>query len=200
MKRGILTGMLSLGLATAGWAADGKTAVADVNRLVKLHPDARAAEVELKRQRDEFEAEQKQWVEDLEKLKGEFDKLREETLNKALTEEARDRKKKELEEKVGKIREFDQKAREQIGLRQKQIAEQTKRIRESIMGKLEKVIKEYAEKKGLELVLNSSGTGTGFEFVLYSGAKLDITEELAKLISVDASGKEEKEGKPKQGL
>ncbi|MDI6774245.1 MAG: OmpH family outer membrane protein [Verrucomicrobiota bacterium] len=166
--------------------AAGKTVVADMSSLIKAHPDARAAEATMKKYMDEFEAEQKQIVEDAEKLKTEFDKIREESQNKALSDEARDRKKKEAEEKFAKIREFEQKAQKQLGLRQRQIADQHKRLREAIVAKLRKVIKEYAEKNGCSLILNSDAVGTGAEAVVYHADGTDITAEILKAIGAEA--------------
>lgn len=189
-KTGWVAAAVALALTGLAAAAGGKTAVADMSRLIKAHPDARAAEVTMKKYMDEFEAEQKQLMEDAEKIKAEFDKVREESQNKALSDEARERKKKEAEEKIAKLREFDQKAREQLALRQRQIADQHKRLREGIVAKLQKIITEYAAKNGYSLILNSGGAGTGAEAVLYNADSIDITSELLKTM-----GAESKEGK-----
>jgi Skp family chaperone for outer membrane proteins len=178
----VVTGLLTLALAGVAAAAGGKIGAVDMARLIKAHPDARAAEVTMKKYMDEFEAEQKRLVEDLEKLKADFDKTREESQNKALSEEAQERKKKDAEEKFAKLREFDQKAREAISLRQKQISDQHKRLREGIVAKLQKAIREYADKNGYMLVLNSSNVGTGAEAVVYSSDAADLTAEITKQI------------------
>lgn len=194
----IWAGLLVWALASGAWAAGNvKAAVADMGRLIRAHPDARAAETAIKKCMDEFEAEQKQLLEDMDRMKADLEKAREEAQNKALSEEARQKKMKTAEEKLARLREFDQKAREAVLKRQREISDQQRRLREGIVTKLQKAIKEYAEKNGLTLVMNSGGSGSGAEAVVYHAESVDISDDIVKMIGGEL--KETKEPKAKEG-
>ena len=58
-------------------------------------------------------------------------------------------------------------------------------MRRDVSAKLRELIAEYAEKNGYTLILNSSASLKGIDTVMYSRAKLDITEDIIDLVSDD---------------
>ncbi len=178
-------------LSTTVWVSTGtageRIGVVDLTRLIKAHPDAPAAEQTMKKYRDELEAEHRQLVEDGQALKEEYDKAHEASQNKALSESARDKKRKEAEEKLASLRDFEQKAREQLLRRQREVADQNRRLYDAMMGKLEKVIQEYAETHGYGLILNARSPAGAAPLVVYYSDRFDLTAEILKRIRPEGS-------------
>lgn len=184
MQRRMWTMMVALALAAGmGWSAEPTVAVVNMGELIKAHPDTAGADSLLEKQADEFETEQKDMEAEYEKLKRTFEDARKETMDKALSDAAREEKIKVAEEKLMAIRDQEKRIRETLNSRQKQIAEQRMRMQKRIVAKIQEVIREHAAKKGLALVLDSGGMSVnGVEVVLYAGDKVDVTEDIRQIL------------------
>jgi Skp family chaperone for outer membrane proteins len=170
--------------AGMGWAADVKIAVVDMARLVRSHPDTAPADAMLERQMKEFQDEQKDLEAEYETVKKAFDDARKEATNKALSEETREEKMREAEKKLIAVKEFERKSRDSLSARQKQISEDSLRLRKRIVGKIKNAVEDYAAKKGYTLVLDTAAQSvSGVEVVLYSSDKVDITDDMLKITS-----------------
>jgi Skp family chaperone for outer membrane proteins len=169
--------------AGMGWSADVKIAVVDMARLVRAHGDTAPADAMLEKQMDEFRDEQKDMEVQYEKVKKTFDDARKEATDKALSEEAREGKMQVAEKKLTDVRDYERKIRETLSARQKQISDDSLRLRKRIVGKIREAVQEYAAKKGYTLVLDTAALSvSGVEIVLYSSDKVDITDDMLKII------------------
>jgi outer membrane protein len=170
-----------------------KIGVVDMATLIKEHPETKSADAVLQKQVEDFEAEQKEMLADIEKLKKSFDVARKEADNKALSESEKEKKITVAEGKLNDLRDQDRKFRETMAERQKQISDQEVRMKRRIVAKIRDVVKEYAEKEKYSLILDASSLSIGgVESVLYSASRNDITADIRKLIEEkkkDASGK-----------
>jgi outer membrane protein len=179
----------ALGLSGVAGAADLKIAVVDMGRLIKAHPDAKSADALLEKEVEDFEAEQKEMKEGYEKLKKAFEVARKEASNKALSEEAREEKIQKAESAIAEVRDYERKIQDELGTRQKQIGDLRLRMQKRIVGKILEAVKGYATKAGYTLVLDKTGNSVnGVEVVLYSEPKIDITEDLVKIVAKETSG------------
>lgn len=179
-----LAALLFVSVVLESGSAELKIAVVAVGRVLNAYDEMKSAENLIEKQVEEFELEQKEMFSELESLKEEFDAAREEAGNKALSEEIREEKKKIAEEKFAALKKCERQIQETLGLRQKQIADQGSRMRRRILSKLRDIIQEYAEKESFDLVFDSSGIGVGgMETIIYGNEKMDITEEILKLIA-----------------
>jgi len=175
--------LLALSVGTA-WSAEVKIAVVDMARLVRAHADTAPADAMLEKQMSDFQDEQKDMEGEYEKVKKAFDDARKEATDKALSEEAREGKMQVAEKKLIAVREFERKSRETLSARQKQITEDSLRLRKRIVGKIKEAIQDYAAKKGYTLVIDTAAQSvSGVEVVLYSSDKIDITEDMLKITS-----------------
>jgi len=170
--------------AGTGWSAEVKIAVVDMARLVRSHADTAPADAMLEKQMNDFQDEQKEVEADYDKVKKAFDDARKEATDKALSEEAREEKMQVAEKKLIAVREFERKSRETLSARQKQITEDSLRLRKRIVGKIKEAIQDYAAKKGYTLVIDTAAQSvSGVEVILYSSDKIDITEDMLKIAS-----------------
>jgi len=180
----VLAAVLLALSAGMGWAADVKIAVVDMARLMRSHPDTAPADAMLERQMKEFQDEQKDLEAEYETVKKAFDDARKEATNKALSEETREEKMREAEKKLIAVKEFERKSRDSLSARQKQISEDSLRLRKRIVGKIKNAVEDYAAKKGYTLVLDTAAQSvSGVEVVLYSSDKVDITDDMLKITS-----------------
>ncbi len=175
--------------ATLAGAQERRAGVVFVNldRCFNEYYKTRVADAQLKAQAREFEEELKTIAGELEKLQGEFNALREESLNSALSDEVRAAKRTAAEEKVLAIREQEGRVQNFRERRSKQLEEQSRRMRRGLVGEIKEVIQKYARDRGLTAVIDSSGTTfNGVEAVLYVDARSDITDEIVEELNKGA--------------
>lgn len=175
--------MLALAAATAG-AQESKMAFVDMDKTFSEFYKTKVADAQLKDQAEEFKAERKKMVEAFQKLQGDFDDLREASQNTALTEAVRSDKRAAAEEKLVEIREQEAKIRRYDDSRQKQLDEQSRRMRNKLVEEIKQVIQDHARSAGYSVVFDSSGNSlNGVGMVLYNDSKYDITATIIDLLN-----------------
>jgi outer membrane protein len=183
MMAGIAGAWLAAGAAGHLAAADMKIAVVDMEQVLAAHPDTKEAETLIQKQVDEFETEKNGLLDKFEKMRKGFDQVRSESENKALSEEGRLLKRKDAERKLEELRDFDEQVRQTTLLRQKQIKDRKNRMRQRIVDDIRSVVRDYAQKNGYALVLDSGPVMDAFGVVVYSVDAMSITEPIAKLLA-----------------
>jgi len=183
--RSLWTGLTVLSLFVAGAAPgqDLRIGVVDMSRLVQSHPDTANADELLQRQAEEFEMEKDELLEKFKAMRGEFESIRSEASNKALSESAREKKRDEAREKLIALEEFQQEIRETTLKRQQQLSDQGDRMRRRIVGKIVEVVEKHASEKEYTVILDTANRGlSGVESVIYADKTLDITDTVLELI------------------
>ena len=177
MKRGMMLIVMAwLAIAGAARGQEVKFAFVDLDKAFNEFYKTKLADAQLKAQAEEFKTERKKLVDDFKKMQETFDKLREEAQNTALNEEVRGQKKSEAEEKLVEIRELESKIRRFDESRQKQLDEQSKRMRNRLVEEIQQVVREYGRKEGVAAVIDTSANSlNGVPLIVYSDAKRDIT-------------------------
>ena len=174
---------LVAGLGSNGWCAEEKIAIIDMAKVMRAHPRTSTNRAILEKEIAEFEAERAKMMKKLQEMKEDFDKTRKEAGNKALSDKARAKNLALAEEKLAAIREYQRDARETAGLRQKQITDHRMRMGKRVLSEVREVIEEYAKKEKIAVVLDSAGiAASGVEVVVYSSGKLDITDDIVKVV------------------
>jgi Skp family chaperone for outer membrane proteins len=183
--------VLVLGACVSGMAhaAELKVAVVDTARILKEYYKTELAEKHIQQQIDDFSAEREKLLTQHRKLKQEFETLRAESQNKALTEEAREKKREQAEEKLTVVIEFENSIRDKAAGRKKELEGESRKIQGELGKSIKEAIRTCSEKGGYTLVLADGGLlGNGLESVLYVDPKLDITGEVLKLLNADKPG------------
>lgn len=187
MKKRMSAGLVIAGLmAGLAGAADLKIAVVDTSRILKEYYKTELAEAHIQQQIDDFTAERDKLMAQHKKLKQEFETLRAETQNKALTEEAREKKKELAEEKLTAVIEFENTIRDKAASRKKELDGEGRKIQGELAKSIKAAIATCSQKGGYSLVLADGGLlGNGLESVLYVDPKMDITDEALKILNAD---------------
>ena len=127
------------------------------------------------------------------KMKQEFESLRSESENKALTEEAREKKKEQAEDKLTEVIAFENSVRDKAASRKRELEQEGRKIQGELGRAIKEAIRTVSEKNGYTLVLAQGGLlANGLESVLYADPKMDMTEDVLKLLNADraTAGKE----------
>lgn len=193
MKTRALLTMAVMGLVVAlADAGEVRIAVVNGSRLLKDYYKTEMADTHIQQQLDDFSAERDKLLQDHKKLKQDFEALRAETQNKALTEEALDKKREQAEAKLAEVIESENTIREKAATRKKQIEGEGRKIHGELARAIKAAVKTCAEKGAYTLVLEEGGLlSNGLEPVLYADPKMDITSDVLKLLNADKpAGKE----------
>jgi len=187
MNKRMMVGLAMLGLVTAmAGAADLKMAVVDTARILKEYYKTDLAEAHIQQQLDDFTAERDKLMAQHKKMKQEFETLRAEAQNKALTEEAREKKKELAEEKLTGVIEFENTIRDKAASRKKEVEGESRKIQGELAKSIKAAVEACSKKGGYTLVLADGGLlGNGLESVLYVDPKMDITDEVLKILNAD---------------
>jgi Skp family chaperone for outer membrane proteins len=183
-KHGLALG-LGIVMSVTASAAESRVAVISVNAVIREHPDVKPNESVLEERRQEFEIERIELVEKLQGMKASFDDVRKEVENRALSEAARADNFKAAQEKYVELREYEKEVRDTQLKRQKSLNDLRMRMRGRIVDKIQAVVKEYAARKGFEIVLNAD-SGELMQ-VLYHTKNVDITEDIIKRVTAKAT-------------
>jgi len=151
--------------------------IVDMEELVRLHPNTASDEKLLEQTIKDYRAENEEMRQKIEALQEDFDKIRKEAADPALSDKA----KKAVEERAGKARDAlvlaDRTAREKMQTRQEQVNEMRTRMLKKTFGELRDVIGKYADERKIQIVLPANQ-------VVYNAKTLDMTDAILKQMNV----------------
>ncbi len=175
---------LAILAAGAGNAGEVKIAVVNGSRVLKEYFKTEMADAHIQQQLDDYTAERDKLLAEHRKLKQDFEGLRAETQNKALTEEAREKKREQAEDKLTEVIEYENTIREKAASRKKQIETEGRKIHAELAKAVKTAVQGCAAKGGYTLVLESGGLlANGLEPVLYAESGADLTDEVIRILN-----------------
>ena len=152
-------------------------ALVDMEELVRLHPDTASDKKLFDQTLKDFRAENDELKQKLEGMQEDFEKIRKEAQDPALSDKAR----KAAEERASKAQDALMVAgrtwREKMQARQEQLSDMQTRMLKKTVNEIREVIRKYAEEKKLQVVLSESQA-------VYSDKTLDITDAILKLMNI----------------
>ena len=162
MKRLTLAGLLvlSLFLTTSFVYAEEKLAYVDLGRIFDEYKKTKEYDKVLEKKQKDYEQEREKKLDEVKKLQ---EKL------SLLSEEERETRKNDLENKITKLQEFDRSQTQDL---RKQRDERVQEIFKDIR----KAIETYAKKQGIALVFDKRG-------LTYEVKNLDITAQVLKILN-----------------
>ena len=173
-------------MSSVAMAGDLKVAVVDTGRILMDNYKTELAERHMQQQYDDFAAERDKLLAEHKKVKQAFETLREESQNKMLTEDAREKKKEQAEEKLSAVIDLENSIRDKAASRKKEIEGEGRKIQNELAKSIKAAVTQCSEKGGYTLVLADGGLlANGLESVLYSDPKMDITADVLKILNAD---------------
>ncbi len=172
-----------------GWAQE-RVRIGVVNgaTLLKLYHKTQLADAHMEEQVAEFTGERDALLAEHRRLKREFETLRAESMSKALSEAAREKKKEQAEERLLEVMEFQGRIRDTAMNRRRQLEEEGRRMQRRLMDEIREAVRTYARSNGLQMVLdNSIPPIGGFEALLYSEPAWDVTTNVLAILNAQAT-------------
>lgn len=184
MKRRLSWMMLAGVMAVTGQAGETRIAVVNGSRVLKEYYKTELADTHIQQQLNDFSAERDKLLAEHRKIKQEFEALRAESQNRALTEEAQEKKREQAEEKIAEVIEYENSIREKAASRKKQIEGEGRKMHAELAKAVRSAAQACAIKGGYSLVLESGGLlANGLEPVLYADPAADITDQVIQLLN-----------------
>ena len=164
---GILILALFIGLSYFGvsFAQGTKVGVIDVKEIVNDCKYGQQIMQKLQNRYDELRAKLQKMIKKLQDLKNEID-----TKSSLWSKEVKEKKQKEYEELLKNIKQLQQES-------EIQMQEYQQKLLQPLFKKLEKVLKDYAEKNGYDLIIEKKQPG-----IYYVSNKVDLTSEMVRLL------------------
>jgi Skp family chaperone for outer membrane proteins len=200
----MVVGLLLAGALTASAVAEEKIGVVNGQDTVKQFYKTQAATESLRKLDEELRDAQRRMVAKLTELDDEVKKAIAEANDKALSEEARARKRAAAEDKLADLKEYEITVRKSDMDNRKKMEEQNGLMLKPIIQEVRQAVADTAKEMGLTLVLDGSETGLGA--VIYFENRLDITDAVLKRLNKNApppapaKTEAEKPADPKQAV
>jgi outer membrane protein len=187
----IALALLALTLACAPAAslqAQQRIAVIDLKKVFEGYYKTRLADQQLKERGNNMLQVRKGMIEDGQKAQQEYNKLMESARDQALSEDEREKRKKNAEAKLREIQEIEESIRKFDQQSQITIEEQKLRMRENILKDIREEVDKKAKSGTYTLVLDLAAETVNRTpaILYYSGAENDFTQEVLTRLNATA--------------
>ncbi|MBW7908605.1 MAG: OmpH family outer membrane protein [Kiritimatiellae bacterium] len=175
-----------LGAAPMAQAQTEKDRIAfvNMNKVFDEFYKTKLAQAQIKDQEDEFKKDLEAMMNDYKALQDRFKQAREESEDRTLSTEARDKRRADAEEKLIELREMEGKIRRQEESRRRQFAESMKRVRDKLVAEIQDTLSGYAKNQGYLAVLDTSGDNlNNVPVILYFDPSRDVTQTLVEMLN-----------------
>lgn len=164
-------------------SADDRIVFIDLERVFNNFYKTRLAKSKMEAQNKDAEAERQVMVDEMTAVSEEVDQLRKEARDVTLSEEIRDGKRILYEERLLELREKEQEIVDFAARRKQQSQMQVSRMSQTIMDEIRATVVEYAQKEGLQAVVDTSSRGATIGVFIYTRADVDITETILMILN-----------------
>ncbi len=178
MKRFCLALLLTASLVGGVRAAD-EVVYVDLQEVFKGFYKTQLAQDQVRQQQADIKLERSEMEDVVKGLKEEIDALRTDARDETLSEDIRDGKRNQLEEKLVELQKKEQEMVEFEQLRTQQLEQQNSRMTKKIYDEVRDAIVNFAKAKNYAAVVDRSAQSRiGTEMVLYASPKMDITADV----------------------
>jgi outer membrane protein len=176
---------LALGSATASaQSVTIRIGTVDMKKIFESYYKTKDAESKINEARNNAKKELEDRMDQAKKSLEEVKKLDEDIARPELGKEAKDQKTKVRGEKAGELQTMDREIREFQASREKQLQEQSVRMRAGIVDEINKVISDKVKADGYDLVFDSSGPSlNGVPILLYGKPTYDFTPDVVTALN-----------------
>jgi len=184
MKKHFPTLLLTAVLFAAGAHAAGDIVFIDVQEVFKGFYKTQLAQDQIRQQADDIKLEREALEVELKELKEEVEILRTDSRDEALSEDLRESKREQLEEKLVELQKNEQETIEFEKLRMQQLEQQNTRMSRKLFDEIHETVIIYSKEKGFAGVIDRSAQSrTGMQTVLFVNPKKDITVDVLAILN-----------------
>ncbi len=182
--------------------AQQKIAVVDMGKLFNNFYKTKQAGTQLEERRQDIVKVQKGMLDDFQKGQEELNKLKEGVDDPSISNDEKEKRKKQFDVKLGEVREMEQNIRKYNQQAEESFLAQKNRMKQKMIQEIRDAIEVKAKADGLSMVLDSVGVSMNeAPVVLYNNGQYDITDDILKKLNenapaVAAAADDKKDGKP----
>jgi outer membrane protein len=175
-----------------------KIGTVDMKKVFESYHETKDAEAKINEARNNAKKELEDRLDIQKKAMEEVQKLNQEIENPALSKEAKDKKTKERDEKITELRTMDRENTDFRANREKQLQEQSVRMRAGIVEKINAVVEEKVKAESYDLVFDKSGPSlNGVPVVLSSRDTYEFTNDVVAALNKSKGSSDAKADKKK---
>lgn len=179
MKRIFALLFLVVVLMAGGARAADEIAFVDLQEIFKQFYKTQLAQDQIRQQADDIKMEREEIEGEVKVMQEEVDVLRADSRDETLSDEVRENKRDQLEEKLVDLQKKEQDIVDFEKLRMQQMEQQNTRMTKKLFDEIHEIIINYAKTQGFSAVIDRSAQSRiGTESVLYTSPKVDITADV----------------------
>lgn len=194
MKKYLLLPLVAALVAFGGATASAQTlkiGTVDMKKVFESYYKTKDAETRINEARNAAKKELDDRMDVYNKNIGEIKKLNEEIDKPELSKEAKEQKSKARDEKVAELKGMEREINEFRTTREKQLQEQSVRMRGGIVDEINKVVADKVKAENFQVVFDKSGPSlNGVPVVLFAKDEFDFTNDVITALNKN-KGKEE---------
>jgi outer membrane protein len=176
--------LISACLMAGHTIAAGNIVFIDLTEVFKNFYKTQLAQDQVQQQTADVKMEREIMEAEVKEMRDEIEILRADSRDDTLSEEVRENKRDELEEKLVELQKRDQEIIDFAKLRQQQLEQQNARMSRKLFDEIHEVINDYAKEKGYAGVIDRAAQSrAGTQAVLYVDQKTDITADLLVVLN-----------------
>jgi len=188
--------LTAFGTSTSHAQSMVKIGTVDMKKVFESYYKTKDAEQRINEARNAAKKELEERMESLQKGMAEVKKLNEEIESPALSKEAKETKSKSRDEKVSELKGMDREVGEFRQTREKQLQEQSGRMRQGIVDDIVKIVNDQVKAENYDLVFDKSGMSlNGVSVVMYAKPAYDFTDLVVTQLNKN-KGKDEPAAAP----
>lgn len=191
MKKYLILSLLTALLGSASASAQSmKIGTVDMKKVFESYYKTKDAEAKINEARNNAKKELEDRMDVAKKTLDEVKKVDEEIAKPELSRDAKEQKSKIRSEKAAELQNMDREIREFQQSREKQLQEQSVRMRAGIVDDINKVVAERVKAENFDMVFDKSGPSlNGVPIVLYARDSYEFTEVVVTALNKN-KGKE----------
>ena len=184
MKKYFPTLLLAVTLLAGGVHAAGEIVFIDVQEVFKHFYKTQLAQDQIRQQADDIKLEREEMDAEMKEMKEAVEVLRTDSRDETLSEDLRENKRNQLEEKLVELQKNEQEMIDFEKLRMQQLEQQNTRMSRKLFDEIHEQIIIYSKEKGFSGVIDRSAQSrAGMQMVLYATPKMDITADILAVLN-----------------
>ncbi len=184
----LLIAALGFGAVSSASAQQLKLGTVDMKKVFESYYKTKDAESRINEARNAAKKELEDRIDNAKKLNEEVGKLNEDMQKSELSKEAKDQKSKARDEKINELKTMEREIREFQQTREKQLQEQSVRMRGGIVDEINKVVADRVKSDQYDLVIDKSGPSlNGVPIVLFAKESFDFTTDVVTALNKNRS-------------
>lgn len=179
MRKYFPTLLLTAVLLAGGTFAAGEIVFVDIQEVFKNFYKTKLAQDQIRQQADDIKFEREEMEAELKGMKEEVEVLRVDSRDATLSEDLRENKRNQLEEKLVELQKNEQEMIDFEKLRMQQLEQQNTRMSRKLFDEIHEQVILYSKEKGFSGVIDRSAQSrAGMKMVLFASPKQDITADI----------------------